>query len=500
MISRRRFLVGGAALAAAGAGCAVVRTGMGNIYLTDTHSHLHRVALERIVTPESLEGLLGAVADARRDGKALSIAGGRHAMGGQQLGTGAVLLDTTAMRRVLRLDLEAGTVEAEAGIQWPELMDFLTRAQAGRGRPWGIIQKQMGANRLSLGGALAANIHGRGLLLKPFVADVDSFVLVDAGGNLRRCDRRREPELFRLAMGGYGLFGVVASVTLRLAPRRALERTAEMVDGESLLPALERRIASGSLYGHARLATDEHSDDFLRRGVLVCDRPLPDAAALPDPTGSTAAADLEQDYYLAHVDKRRAFEQHARRALAAAGSRHWSDTHQLVPYLDNYHLWLDRRLGARDKATEVMTELIVPRAALAGLLDDARRDLREAGANVIAATVRLVEGEDETFLAWARGPSACVTLELHVVHTPRDLDRAAAAFRRLIDLALRHGGTYHLTYHRFATRAQVEACHPRFAEFLRLKQRYDREDRFQSDWYRHYRGLFADGPAPAARG
>jgi hypothetical protein len=32
----------------------------------------------------------------------------------------------------------------------------------------------------------------------------------------------------------------------------------------------------------------------------------------------------------------------------------------------------------------------------------------------------------------------------------------------------------------------------RFAEFLRLKRRHDPDERFQSDWYRHYRTMFAD--------
>src|SRR6266404_4187004 len=54
------------------------------------------------------------------------------------------------------------------------------------------------------------------------------------------------------------------------------------------------------------------------------------------------------------------------------------------------------------------------------------------------------------------------------------------------------GGSYYLTYHRYATRKQVEACYPQFAEFLRLKKKYDPDERFQSDWYRHYRTMFAD--------
>lgn len=36
-----------------------------------------------------------------------------------------------------------------------------------------------------------------------------------------------------------------------------------------------------------------------------------------------------------------------------------------------------------------------------------------------------------------------------------------------------------------------ERCYPQMAEFLRLK-RHDPGEVFQSDWYRHYRQMFAD--------
>ena len=51
-------------------------------------------------------------------------------------------------------------------------------------------------------------------------------------------------------------------------------------------------------------------------------------------------------------------------------------------------------------------------------------------------------------------------------------------------------GSYYPTYHRFATRRQVEAAFPRFPEFLKLKRKYDPGETFQSDWYRHYRSMF----------
>ena len=111
---------------------------------------------------------------------------------------------------------------------------------------------------------------------------------------------------------------------------------------------------------------------------------------------------------------------------------------------------------------------------------------------MIYGTVRIIERDDESFLPWARQLYACVIFNLHTVHNPEGLQRSAGAFRRLIDMAARRGGTYCLTYHRFATRKQVEGCYPQFAEFLQLKRKYDPEERFQSDWYRHYRTMFGD--------
>ena len=123
-------------------------------------------------------------------------------------------------------------------------------------------------------------------------------------------------------------------------------------------------------------------------------------------------------------------------------------------------------------------------------MEEAREALRRRRANVIYGTVRLIERDDETFLAWARERYACVIFNLHVDHTPEAVAAAADAFRELIDLAIRHGGSYYLTYHRWARQDQVEQCYPQMREFLRAKRRYDPDEIFQSEWYRHYRRMF----------
>ncbi len=86
----------------------------------------------------------------------------------------------------------------------------------------------------------------------------------------------------------------------------------------------------------------------------------------------------------------------------------------------------------------------------------------------------------------------CVICNLHVRHTKEGQRKAAEDFRRIIDRAIEFGGRYYLTYHRWALRRQVEACYSQFVDFLKLKKKYDPEERFQSEWYRHYKTMFAD--------
>ena len=161
-------------------------------------------------------------------------------------------------------------------------------------------------------------------------------------------------------------------------------------------------------------------------------------------------------------------------------------------YLDDYHLRLDTQLGAKERATEMITEIYVPRRDLPSFMMEVAKTFRSNNVPIVYGTVRLIEQDDESFMAWARQPYACIIFNLHTVHTPEGSAQAGQAFRDLIDMGMKRGGRYYLTYHRHARRDQVEACYPQLTEFLRLKRKYDPQERFQSDWYRHYKQMFAD--------
>jgi FAD/FMN-containing dehydrogenase len=460
--------------------------------VNDIHSELNETVVEDVIALDSLDSIQNAVRGAADSGTPVAIAGGRHAMGGQQFCAGGLLLDTRGLDQVLDFDRERGVIEVEAGLQWPGLIEWLREEQQAGEPQWGIAQKQTGADRLSLGGAIAANVHGRGLTLKPIVADIESFLLVDAEGAAITCSREQNPELFRLVVGGYGLLGCVYSAKVRLVRRQVLERVVEIGSLDELMSLFDQRIADGFLYGDFQFAIDPASEDFLRRGVFSCYRPVEGADAPSAGQRALSTDDWQNLIYLAHTDKARAWEVYSTHYLATSGQLYYSDAHQFADYSDGYHGPLDARLGAADPATEMITEIYVPRERLADFMAAVADDFREYATNVVYGTIRLVERDDETFLAWASDRWACIIFNICTTHTPAGIERSAEAFRRLIDRGIERGGKYYLTYHRWATREQVEACYPQFAEFLRLKREFDPDELFQSEWYRHYRAMFAD--------
>ena len=116
-MNRRDFLKASAALAALPvAGCVAqpmrVRSPYGSaipehdagVIVNDIHSQLNATRVASIVKPNTVDDLRKAILEAKAAGQSVSVAGGRHAMGGQQFGEAGLLVDTRAMSRVLAFD------------------------------------------------------------------------------------------------------------------------------------------------------------------------------------------------------------------------------------------------------------------------------------------------------------------------------------------------------------------------------------------------------------
>ncbi len=461
--------------------------------LNDVHSALNKTSVATVLKPSTLDGLCAAIRAAQDQNLCISVAGGRHAMGGQQFLTHGLHIDTTALTRVLSTDTTLGLIEVEDGIMWPALIPATHTMPHPEGGCWSIRQKQTGVDDVTLAGSISAAAHGRGLLMQPIGDDIESLVLVDAGSNIVRCSRSENAELFSLVIGGYGLFGIIYSAVLRLTRRQKLIRVVDVIELEDASNAIYRRVEEGCLYGDFQYAIDHSEERFMRKGVFACYRPA--AIDAPEPS---AKSDLPEDAWLsllalAHTDKTRAFKTYAGHYLQTDGNVYWSDTMQLSTYIPTYAEFLQAQTPetlARESL--VIGEHYVPPENLLAFIRKSREILMRLQTEVIYGTLRLIQPDKTAFLAWAQQQFVCVIFNLRTPHTPEGIARTKATFQALTEASVGLGGSFFLTYHRFATAAQVALAHPKIHTFFALKKKYDPDERFQSDWYLHYRSAFAN--------
>ena len=460
------------------------------LHRNDVHSRLNPTRHARVLRPGSIDDVIACIDAARQQGQRLAVTGASHAMGGQQFARDGWLIDSAGLSGITAFDRERGLVRVGAGTRWPQLQAFLETQRGVRECNWAIRQKQTGADDFSLGGALAANIHGRGLERAPFVDDIECFTLVDAQGVVRHVDRQHHADLFGLAVGGYGLFGVVTDLTLRLEPRRILQRRVALLRRAELCEAFAQAQRDGAAFGDFQFAVDPRSADFLDLGVFACYLPC-DGTTPAHAARHLAPGDWRTLLHLAHTDKSEAFRRYSAFYLASDGQTYGSDDHQFGVYLDDYHHAIDASLG--HAGSELITELYVPPEHLDAFLGGVADDCRRRDVDVIYGTVRLIRAEHETRLAWASCDWACVVLNLHVAHDADGQRKVRDDMRRLIDRALGFGGSFYLTYHRHARADQLRAAYPQIDAAFAEKMQRDPDNLFCSDWYRGLCATLASG-------
>ncbi|HVS83654.1 MAG TPA: FAD-binding oxidoreductase [Pyrinomonadaceae bacterium] len=127
------------------------------------------------------------------------------------LSQGLVML-TASLSRHWSFDRAKGLLTAEAGTTLAEILN--SSATVG----W-FPSVVPGTKYVSLGGAVAADIHGKNHHRDgSFGAHVRELEIILADGERARCSPESRPELFWATIGGMGLTGIITEVTFDLIP------------------------------------------------------------------------------------------------------------------------------------------------------------------------------------------------------------------------------------------------------------------------------------------
>lgn len=126
------------------------------------------------------------------------------------LNDGGVLMDMRQLDRVLSFDAINGLIVCEAGVSLGEILMLIVN------RGW-FLPVTPGTKMVTLGGAIANDVHGKNHHLEGTLGcHVDELELVRSTGEIVRCSREKNQELFAATIGGMGLTGIIRWASLQL--------------------------------------------------------------------------------------------------------------------------------------------------------------------------------------------------------------------------------------------------------------------------------------------
>jgi FAD/FMN-containing dehydrogenase len=410
---------------------------------------------------------------AQASGLRVSIAGARHSMGGQTISPGGININMRPLNG-MELDETKNLLHVQAGAKWAEIIPFLDK----HGR---AIQVMQSDNSFTVGGSLSVNCHGWQYGRPPIASTVESFRLMKSDGSVVRCSRSENKELFSLALGGYGLFGVILDADLHVVPNERLRLEQSLVPLDRAMESFERKLREkpGVRMVYARLnITPAHMFDEVLINMFY-----PDSGPIPQLTQTDSR-------WLARAVFRGSADSNYGKELR------WEAETKIQPHLvgtvfsrnqlmnDNAEWYLDRSA----ETTDILHEYFVPRENVGSFLLKAKKIIRNHNANLLNVTVRDVEEDPDTFLRYADKHIIAFVMFFSQARTDKGDHEMREVTRELVDAALAAGGRYYLPYRLHATGEQFHRAYPQSEEFFRLKRQYDPNQILQNELYLKYSG------------
>jgi len=450
-------------------------------------SCLNRTSVYGVVRPRTDDEVREALAFARSEGLSVAVSGTRHSMGGQASHPGALVLDMREMSQV-SIDQVGSTVRAGAGATWRDVLEAA--------HPMGLSVASMPSiDILSVGGTVSVNAHGADFRTGGLASTVRSIRLMLADGTIREIDRSNDPQLFRAVIGGYGLFGVILEVELDAVDNAMYDFRQRTVATASFPELFEKGLVPDDdhrmMYAHLSTSPKTFMSEaivYTYTRLVEGNETIPPLRQAQDSRVGRLALNLARRGGVAQRIKW-AGERHVlprfrpckeSRNEALRGAEACLVSRNQAMYND-----LGLLRNKLTKYTDILQEYFVPPDQLAAFVAEARDVLRDHDAELLSASIRSVQPSD-VLLDYAPEHRLSVVLYLsQQVDQPGNRDMESLT-RRLIGIALDHGGSFYLPYQQHYTRADLELAYPGIDDFFALKRAHDPQLRFMNSLYARY--------------
>ena len=400
--------------------------------------------------------------------------GAGRSYGDQALNHAQSVILSKKWDRLLDFDPATGILVAESGVSFADIIEiFLPRG-------W-IMPVQPGTGFVTLGGAVANDVHGKNHdQMGSFAHFLVWFDLMLPSGVVKRVDAESEPRLFRATVGGSGLTGMILRVAVRLqrvASDHVTVSYRRMANLSQFIQALRNERV------RAEAATSQNnkvlysvgwidalaSGKKLGRGILESSEILTTDGSqsfdfLPAKDGANKKRKFPIDLPNFALNRAaiRGFNEIYYRRIPKLGTERKIPLAQFLFPLDAILDW--NRLYGR--AGFQQFQCVLPDASAEPAISEILQTSQKIGSASFLAVIKSLGGDGLGYLSF---PKRGITLAL-------DFPRRAGSdelFRALIVITRRYEGRVYLAKDSALTAEDMRAMYPNLPEFLAVRQEID---------------------------
>jgi len=440
-------------------------------------TQLYPITVAKVIAPQTEAELVHQLLNSSG---AVSVGGGRYSQGGQVALPDSLHIDMRSYNNIVSFSPDKKHITVQAGITWRDIQTHID--------PYDLSVKIMQSYAdFTVGGSLSVNAHGRYIGEGPLINSVQAIRLLLADGSVMTATPENNSELFYAAIGGYGAMGIILEASLQLTDNCRVQRQVASMDVPHYRDFFQAQIRDNSqVVFHNAILYPPHFKQIAAVSWVKTDAPVTVASRLHSPDSrywwQPALTDFVADY-----------------DFAKRLRQHWLDPllfSQPAVHWRNYEASYDVRElepANRTKQTYGLREYFVPVDQFDAFATQLAALLQQHKVNVLNVSVRHALPDKGSLLAWAPKETFAFVIYYRQGTDEQARQHTQLWSQQLIEAVLSHGGTYYLPYRPSATPEQFQRAYPHAAEFFRLKQQYDPQNRFTSQFWDKYQPPLAAG-------
>lgn len=404
----------------------------------------------------------------------ISIAGAQHSMGGHTIYPKGILLNMLPYKQ-MEFDENNDILTIGSGALWEDALNYLDKY----GKSVAVMQA---FSSFSIGGSMSVNGHGWQKNLPPVSSSVVSFTLMNDKGEIINCSRKENAELFHLVIGGYGLFGIILDVKLKVTDNVSLKYKSVAMSSNEYLSYYKKNI------------TDNQKVNLVFGRLQVSDKNF-----MEDATITYFEKSDEKPHPLQKQNER---NKEIRRIVfrSTVGSEYgkrlrWDLETGMNTVLDNAVFTRNELLNGHvslienkdPNSTDLLHEYFIPERNFNQFIEDVKPILKDSEVDLLNITIRAVDKDTDSYMNYAREHVFGFVLLFNQKKTDEQEKEMKKLTNSLVDMTLKNEGTFYLPYRLHIDKAKMRKVYPQSDSFFELKRKYDPQEIFENKFYLHYK-------------